>query len=144
PAFTRPDTRTVRDDGLGNADAGNLPGTGPLLGRRYGFGTTVTVLLRNAHALPETCRVQRSRPRVSAVVFDAFIGFRSPIRTVAATRFLPECDVTDRHRPIGRLTHVIDRECRNGTRRERLHFDAGAVDGVDMGFDFDELVIDME
>src|SRR4051794_40701100 len=46
---------------------------------------------------------------------------------------LPEGDVADHHRAVGRLAHVVDGERRDRARGHGFHLDAGAVDGVDLG-----------
>ena len=40
-------------------------------------------------------------------------------------------------RPVDRLAHVVDRERGDRAGGERLHLDAGAVDGLDLGLDLD-------
>ena len=50
----------------------------------------------------------------------------------------------DRHRAVSGLAHVVDREGGDRTGGHGLHLDAGAVDGLDLGLDLDEVVADGE
>ena len=43
-----------------------------------------------------------------------------------AAALLDQPDVADHHRLVDRLDHVVDRQRRDGDRRQRLHLDAGA------------------
>src|SRR5665213_4557580 len=69
--------------------------------------------------------------------------FSTP-RTRTTTGFLPNRDLFDGHRSVGRLAHVVDREGSYGHRHERFHFDARAIDRVDTGFNVDMGVGDGE
>ena len=45
-------------------------------------------------------------------------------------------------RAVGRLAHVVDGQRGDRAGGERLHLDAGAVDGLDLGLDLDVVVLD--
>src|SRR6202453_3711200 len=64
--------------------------------------------------------------------------------TGAAPGLLPQREVLDGHGPVRRLAHVVDRERGDGAGRHRLHFDPGAVHGLDLGLDLDVVVTDGE
>src|SRR5579859_1786102 len=62
----------------------------------------------------------------------------------ASTRLLPEREITDRHRTVDRLAHVVDGERRDTRCGHRLHLDARAIDGVDIGLYLDICVLEPE
>ena len=51
--------------------------------------------------------------------------------------FSQRASSTDRHAAVDRLAHVVDGERGDRAGGERLHLDAGPVDGVDLGLDLD-------
>src|SRR3954471_4208747 len=102
-------------------------------------------------SLARTTRFDNS----SARKFARFVSYFSEaerIRFVALTppcpgasaRLLPEREIADRHRPINRLAHVVDGECRDTRRGHRFHLDTGAVNRVDIGLYLDICVFEAE
>ncbi len=90
---------------------------------------SVTSRASGSHA---SHRISRLAPGLTAV------------QAGAATDLLPQRQLADHHAPIGRLAHVVHGQRGDGTCVEGLHLDAGAVDGLDVGLDGDEVVADLE
>ena len=61
-----------------------------------------------------------------------------------AAGLLPQHELTDAHRAVGRLAHVIDSEGSDGARGHRLHLHAGPIHRFDLGLHLDEVVADGE
>src|SRR3954447_8462673 len=61
-----------------------------------------------------------------------------------ASGLLPEAELADDHRPVGRLAHVVDGQSGDPTGVEGLHLDSGAVHRLHRRLHGDVVVTDLE
>ena len=68
----------------------------------------------------------------------------APIGALSPTRLLPQSEFANDHRAVGALAHVVDRQCGDRASMQRLHFDACAVNRVDLRFDRNVVVAEFK